>query len=309
VARVILVTLDGVRWQDVFEGKTGPWPRVWSLLETRGVALGHGAGCGVVRPRNTTHISLPGYLEIFTGRRTFCMSNVCPQVDQPTVLDVAANAGLTTASIASWDVLDHAATARRAEKTADGLLVSAGTRWPGRRPLEDARLEAAVVAGENAKPFPALGGTYRPDRYTAAIALEYLRVRRPRVLHVGLGDTDEHGHRDDRIAYDASLSAIDGFLGDLAATLDATGLARTTSVLVVSDHGRANNFREHGAQWPESGRSFILAFGGRVPKRGEVCARHDLWLTDIAPTLRSLLGLPRDPSPDAIGQTIEEIVD
>jgi hypothetical protein len=315
LSRAILVTLDGVRWQDVFEGvnastpRASSWPRTWELLGRRGVALGHGSGCGIVRPRNTTNISQPGYLEIFTGRRTQCMSNVCPRVTVPTVLDAAALSGLTVASISSWEMIDYTAT--RAFGTprpgALGAFVSAGTRWPGHRPLE-ARLEEAVVQGERAAPYPALGGTYRPDRYTAPIALEYLRTRRPRLLHIGLGDTDEYGHRDDYSGYVTAFRGADAFIGALADTLDAMGLSRSTTVIVVTDHGRATVFREHGPSWPESGRSFILAFGGRVPVRGEACSRHDLWLTDIAPTLRAVLGLAPDASPESVGKPIEEIV-
>jgi hypothetical protein len=334
--RAILVTVDGVRWQDVFEGATasllaagprpdparergedgdltrpeGLLPRTWELVGRSGVALGHGAGCGPVRPRNTTHISLPGYFEIFSGRRTTCMSNGCATIGVPTVLDVAADAGLSAASLSSWEMLDRAVTRRPG---AGAVFVSAGIRWPGPRPVEDPRFEAAVVEGERAKPFPAPGGIYRPDRQTIAIALEYLRVRRPRLLHVGLGDTDEHAHRDDYPAYLVALREIDTFLGDLAEGLEVAGLFATTAVLVVSDHGRASSspavFREHGAAWPESGRSFVIAFGGLVPQRGEACAVDDLWLTDIAPTLRALLGLPQDPASEAIGRPIREIVD
>jgi hypothetical protein len=312
--RAILVTVDGVRWQDVFEDHAR-WPRTWSVVTRGGLALGHGGtGCGVVRPRNTTHISLPGYLEIFTGHRTTCMSNVCPQVREATILDVAAAAGVATASISSWDVMDHAASRRRIPAIGDRPgpnvpFVSAGTHWPGPRPVEDPRLEAVAAQGEKAPPFPATGGTYRPDRLTTAIALEYLRVRRPRLFHVGLGDTDEFAHRDDRAGYEAGLRTIDAFLGDLAAALDTLGLWRTTTVLVVSDHGRASIFYDHGPSYPESGRSFLLAFGGAVSAkaRGEACATRDLWLTDVAPTLRALLGLPREASLDAVGSVIEDI--
>ena len=261
-----------------------------------------------------SHISLPGYLEIFTGHRTHCMSNVCPQVDEPTVLDFAAAAGLPTASISSWDMMVNAATRHRVPVLpkpfpADVPFVAAGTRWPAPRPVDDAALESAVKAGEKAPPYPATGGPYRPDRFTGPIALAYLRARRPRLLHVGLGDTDEHAHRGDRVGYDVALRATDRFLGDLVATLDSLGLFESTAVLVVSDHGRADNpFREHGASWPESGRSFLLAFGGLIPARGEACARRDLWLTDVSATVRALLGLPRDTTPAAAGAPIEDIV-
>lgn len=84
--------------------------------------------------------------------------------------------------------------------------------------------------------------------------------------------------------------------------------ASSTVVIVTSDHGRAALFREHGPSYPESGRSFLLAFGGRVPKRGDTCAHADVWLTDIAPTIRALLGLPPDPAPEVVGKPIAALL-
>ena len=60
---------------------------------------------------------------------------------------------------------------------------------------------------------------YRRDRYTAALALEYLVATRPRLLFVGLGDTDEYAHRDDYPRYLDSLRAADQFVGELMTTL------------------------------------------------------------------------------------------
>jgi hypothetical protein len=301
---VILITLDGVRWQDVLgERREELVPQTWALVRRSGTAFSYGSGCGVVRPRNTTHISLPGYLEIFTGRKTTCMSNVCANVAVPTVLDAAAAAGISTASIGSWEMLSAAASRGRTP-----AFVSAGTRWPGKRPLDDAKLEQAVAAGEKAKPFPAPEGTYRPDRFTTSIALEYFRARKPRLFHVGLGDTDEYGHRDNHPAYDTALKESDAFIGELGRLLDSLGLFERTTVIVTADHGRANMFRDHGPSYPESGRSFVLAFGGRVPKRGEACIPKEVWLTDIAPTIRAILGLPPDPSAEVVGKPIEEFI-
>jgi type I phosphodiesterase/nucleotide pyrophosphatase len=326
--RVVLVTIDGVRWQDVFEGvdrslarRSGKGseeptlaeqglerpesllPRLYDLVAKSGIAIGHGAGCGIVRTAGATNLSLPSYYELFTARRTRCTSNFCAPLEVPTLLDRAAEAGVTpVASIGSWDALERAVSRGTAT-----VFVSAGTRrWSGRRPLEDARLESAVAEGEKAGPFPASHGMYRPDRHTAAIALEYVRAHRPRLLHVGLGDADEFGHRNDYRMYLAALHASDAFVGQLGDLLDTLGLSTSTTVIVVADHGRAHTFREHGPVYPESGRSFVFAFGGRVAPRGKVCARRDITLPDVGATVQALLGLPPDEAPDA-GRAIEEL--
>src|SRR6185503_11811978 len=98
--RIVLVTIDGARWQDVYEGIDRPLamsrgfdaraidslakpdaltPNLHALVAKSGTALGYGESkCGIVRQASNTNISLPGYHEIFTARRTRCMSNFCP---------------------------------------------------------------------------------------------------------------------------------------------------------------------------------------------------------------------------------------
>ena len=319
--RIVLVTIDGVRAEDVFDGADvelrpgahvesfvkpeAVMPRTHRLVETRGVALGADRpGCGVVRTASGANVSLPGYLEIFTGRKTRCRDNHCARTQTPTVLDESAEAGLApVASIGSWEILDHAAS-----RSGAPVLVAEGSqRWPGDRPLLPTELEDLVAAGEKTEPFPG-AGKYRPDSSTMAIALEYLRTAAPPVLHVGLGDPDEYGHRNDYASYLGAISAADAFIGKVADTLDTMGeLGARTTVIVTTDHGRNRDFQHHGALSLTSARTFVIAFGGRVGSRGVVCPTRDVTLADIAPTIRVLVGLRADTSPDA-GRPIEEIV-
>lgn len=319
--RIVLVTIDGVRAEDVFDGADprlrpgahvegfakpeNVMPRTHRLVESRGVALGADRpGCGVVRTASGANVSLPGYLEIFTGRKTRCRDNHCARTELPTVLDESAEAGLSpVASIGAWDILDRAAS-----RTGAPVLVAEGSqRWPGERPLASARLEDLVAAGESADAFPG-AGKYRPDAATAAIALEYLRTEAPAVLHVGLGDADEYGHRNDYSAYLGAIAAADAFIGRVADTLDSMGpLGARTTVIVTTDHGRNKDFQHHGALSTPSARTFVIAFGARVASRGIVCPSRDVTLADIAPTIRLLVGLRPDTSPES-GRPIEEIV-
>jgi hypothetical protein len=89
--RVVLVTLDGVRWEDVLgatpETSTLAMPNLHRLVKERGVAYG-GAGCEHdVRASGPNFVSLPGYIEIFTGRPPVCQHNHCPNIDTETIVD------------------------------------------------------------------------------------------------------------------------------------------------------------------------------------------------------------------------------
>jgi hypothetical protein len=282
--RVVLITIDGARWQDVFVGSNAAWsgapalppevlmPRLHALVASRGLALGAPLdGCGTVHTAGATNMSMPGYLEIFTGHPSHCLDNACSPPTE-TVLDEAARyLHLPVASVGSWSVLASAVTNAR-----NGIYVAEGQ------------------GGAGADPYPGYGD-YRPDAATAAAALDYYVQHTPVLMHVGLGDTDELGHRNDYPAYLSALASADALVGRFADGIDAMGaIGERTTVIVTPDHGRNSDFTNHGTLRPESGRTFIAAFGARVPRRGIACADGDVTLADIAPTIRVLIGLPRD---------------
>lgn len=313
--RVVVVTLDGARWQDVFEGSDPSlsgapplppeaiMPRAHELVATSGVALGASLeGCGTVHTAGASNVSLPGYLEIFTGRPSHCLDNDCGSVSE-SVLDEAARANVPgVASIGSWDRLVRAVSAG-----GSGVFVSAGRSWPSAMDAAT-HLGELAAAGQAADPYPGRGA-YRPDVATAAIALEYYRVAKPALFHIGLGDTDEYGHRNSYASYLAALRRADALIGDLADLLETMGEeGEKTTVIVTPDHGRNADFRDHGVFHPESSRTFILAFGGGIAVRGVACPERDITLADIAPTVRVLMGLPRDTT-EGHGRAIELVTE
>ncbi len=311
---VVLVTIDGVMWQDVFGGrKDGQWaiaptrmPITLSAIRDQGVALGGAPAddttCGVVKTAGGANISLPGYQEILGVRETTCRTNKCVGTKIPTLLDDAASAGITpVASIGSWDVLTNAVTDHRHD-----VVLSLGTgTWTGPTPEQGSHLEALLKESEQTDTEPGDFGSYRPDSLTSAIALEYFSTAYPRLLHVGLGDTDEYGHKDDRPAYFRSLREADDFIGDIVD--EANDRLIPITVVITADHGRAKNFRDHNARYPESRRSFLLAFGDGIAPKQETCLEHDVTLTDIGATVRALVGLPALEGP-GVGHAIDEIL-
>jgi Metalloenzyme superfamily len=304
---VVLVVLDGVRWQEVFGGadrtlarQHGMSPSAWAnpvdlmpnlhrIIDSEGLAIGapgHGAEITASGPQ---FISLPGYIEIFAGKPDLgCFRNDCVPSPMRTISDQVRDAGDTrdVALVASWPNI------ARAASTDDGFVLTAGRKLVDREDLlrADGATSHLLDQGSRAPAFPGQGD-YRPDAYTSRIALRRLAVSRPRFLFVGLGDADEYAHRNDYAGYLRAMHASDAFLGDLTALLRSMGArGRHTTVLVTADHGRARNFMDHGPQFPESGRVWLVAAGADVLDRGLVAAtRHTL--SDVAPTVRALLGI------------------
>ena len=52
------------------------------------------------------------------------------------------------------------------------------------------------------------------------LALEYYRTAKPVLFPIGLGDTDEYGHRGDYLSYLDALRRADTMVEDLADLLD-----------------------------------------------------------------------------------------
>jgi hypothetical protein len=316
---VVLVVVDGMRWQELFQG-SGPtsrdvskpeeaqkvFPQLYKRLETRGSVVGapqHGAPIVASGPN---FVSLPGYAEIFAGRPHTCADNRCTPALGPTVVDQVrdrVSVPEEVAVFASWSTV-----AKVAAQDPSRVVLSTGRSRVENVDVLRADPEAAdiLTKGEHARAWPG-EGDYRPDEYTARLALRYLETRRPRFLFVSLGDADEYAHRNEYRRYLGALRSVDSFLGDLFATLDGMGeRGRRTTVLITADHGRAESFRAHGGEFPESARVWLVACGGGITTSGAVSAASTRHLADVAPTIRVLLGLPADTRDDA-GRPIDEL--
>ena len=320
---VVLVVLDGVRWQEVFSGADrglanvrGNSPLAWAnpralmpnmyrLIETRGVAIGAPGRGAEISATGPQFISLPGYLEIFVGHSdSRCDCNVCARPPGRTIVDdVRESSGPDDAAvITSWPNI-----ARAASADASGFVLSSGRTIMSRGQVlrADRTTSDLLDRGAHASAWPG-EGDYRPDAITGRIALRHLATARPRFLFVGLGDADELAHRSDYQGYLAALHASDDFLGDLIETLDEMGArGRHTTVIVTTDHGRAYDFRDHGPTHPESGRVWLVAGGGDARTGGLVASTRRHTLSDVAPTVRALLGITSgdgEPIAEVIGR-------
>lgn len=300
---VVLVTIDGVRWQEIFGGvdralaaseKLPPapdataralLPNLHRLFFDEGVALGDPARGGGIAGGARWHVSMPGYVQIATGASTDCADNDCKPALGETIADaVTATASDNAAAVfGSWSEIARAAAAHP-----ERLFVQTG-----------------AAPGQPGRPLHG-GGAYLPDRVTAAQALDHLREKRPRFLWVALGDTDEWAHAGSYTAYLDALREADRFVGELVTTLGSMGdRGAHTAIFVTADHGRDPGFRDHGG--PASSAVWLLARGPTIAPRGVIATARRRQLRDVAPTLRALLGLPQRAC-SACGEPIEEIL-
>lgn len=322
---VVLVTLDGVRVQELFGGMDaavadGPkagiedaevtraryWretpearreallPHFWRELAPLGMVLGNPAKGSRVTVRNSQWFSYPGYSEILTGRpQPEVQSNDLVRYDHETVLQYVKRKlnlkSTEVAQIGSWDGFEMAAS------SVDGAFFMSGARE-----LVPERLSTPAMdrIGRLRERVLEVWEESSNDVLTFELALEYLKTHRPRLLWIGLGQTDDWAHaaRYDRVLDDLHLT--DELLAELWRTLQSLdGYRDRTTLLVTTDHGRGNtpqSWTDHDFGIEGSQNIWIAVLGPDTPDRGEVASRG-VTQSDVAATILKLMGLdPKD---------------
>lgn len=248
---VILVTLDGVRWREVFQGVdpllTGErrsqkiFRRTFSMLEGRGAMFGDRSAGNGFSSSNLALVSLPGYRSIMTGKfDLFCISNECGRIGEESVQERLVRelklAPHQVATIGSWPEI-----ALAVERKPGSTFVQTGILGA----LERTHAEAFPQIKEF-EPLDARPRAKRPDRDTFAYALDYLTKYRPRFLYIALDESDAYGDRNDYAGHVAMLNQYDLWIKQLLDLIAGMGeYGRETTVLITTDHGRGEIGRAH----------------------------------------------------------------
>jgi hypothetical protein len=313
-ARVLLLTIDGVRARDVFEAAErellpaqrevldarARLPNL-TALAARGVAVGASHEGAPMRASGPNFVSLPGYTELLTGRAAPCQRNDCDERPEFTIADAfaaRANDPGAVVVLSSWSAIGRVAVGDRSR-----AVVSTG-RDAGdglERLTVDPEVSRALERGRHASACPG-HDDYRPDAHTAALALAYLEAEAPRFAFVALGDTDEHAHAGDYGGYLDALTRADHFVGEIdALAQEWTRAGEPTVVVVTTDHGRAANFRDHGSEHPESQDVWMIAAGAGVAPQGKVALAREARLADLTAAISELGGVQNPTARDDEG--------
>jgi hypothetical protein len=314
---VILVTADGLRWQELFTGidpllmtqkaagmekadvlrrrlwrptaeerRQALMPFFWSELAPKGIVLGNVNKNSSVQVTNAYRVSYPGYSEILTGRAQDDKVRGNDPIPNPaeTILEfLQTKLRLTTppALFGSWETF-HSIGASRP----DTVKINAGYREAD----GSARMkELSALQWKIMTPWD----TVRHDYVTFEMAMEHLKTARPRVAYIALGETDDWAH--DR-RYDRVLQAIEYFdsaLRDLWTFIQSSPQYRdSTSLVITVDHGRGSTLEDwhgHGSKVKGAEQIWIAVAGPDTPARGELSNTPPAFQRDVAPTILDLL--------------------
>jgi hypothetical protein len=259
---VVLITLDGLRWQEVFAGvdeelathqeyssqseeliekfwHETPEERAEALLPfINGTVFSQGAYAGnrqqnsCAAVSNDWYFSYPGYSEILTGVvNPDIVSNSKIPNSEATFLELLESNSMyqgKTAAFASWDVFPFIFNVERS-----GIHVNAFS--PEANPADSQEEFLNNLQNNIPPPWP----TVRNDAFTHQFALSYLRREQPKVLFIGYGETDDFAHDGKYDEYIFAANRTDRFIEEIWLTLQSIDQYRNNTALFITvDHGR-----------------------------------------------------------------------
>jgi hypothetical protein len=314
---VVLVTLDGMRWQELFGGadsllvrdrrfvrdttallrrfwapdpaarRAALFPFLWGTVAAAGQLYGDRARDSRVDVTNPHRVSYPGYSELLVGFHDARVAgnDKVPNPNRTVLQFVHEQPGMRgrVAAFGSWDVFPYIL-----DEARSGVPVNAGfeTAGPGASPR--ARVLDALQAQ-----IPARWEAVRFDAFTHQYALDHLARRRPRLLYVAYGETDDFAHDGRYDEYLRAAHRTDGFLRELWTWIQSQDDYRDRTTLVVAtDHGRGAgaDWTKHGADVPGAEATWFAVLGPDAPPLGEAGVRGRFTQGQVAATVAALLG-------------------
>jgi Metalloenzyme superfamily len=314
---IIIVTLDGMRWQEVFGGvdevlmydktydhntdeiKKKFWaaaeeerriklfPFLWTIVGTQGQLYGNRKYDNKIDNANPYWFSYPGYSEIFTGYPdTAINSNDKIYNPNENVLEfINKQMGYTgkIAAFTSWDAFPYILNNKRS-----GLYVNADVDTiklsePNLQLINDIQLLST-------RPVD-----IRTDVLTYIAGREYLKAYKPRILYISLGETDDYAHAGFYEQYIASARQSDAMIADLWKAIQLIPQYKDkTTMIITCDHGRGDKIKStwmsHGAKIEDAHELWMAVIGPDTKPLGEMKTAGQLYQKQIAATIAKLLG-------------------
>ncbi len=315
---IFIISIDGFRWQEVFTGADSAlihderhthgaamlqalyWDRspearrkklmpfFWNVLVAKGQAYGNRQYDNKMNVANAYAISYPGYNEMLTGNTDpFISSN--RKFDNPNInvleyLNGKQEFNGRVAAFSSWDVFPYILNKER-----NGLPVNSG--YEKVKENHNTVLHMLNRVQEEAVQHKA---ATRYDQLTFIAAKEYLQQQRPKVLYLGLGETDEFAHDGRYDLYLQQANATDRMIAELWHWVQTTeGYKDNTTFIIITDHGRGrkkSKWTSHGFFTGGSSEVWLAVAGPGIEPLGEMKENQQLYLQQVAQTIANLLG-------------------
>lgn len=315
---VILITLDGYRWQDLYGGADAKWmkpkfvkdvaqlkqqydaptaeerrkklmPFFFSTLINNGTLIGNRNLKSKMQVTNRYKFSYPGYSEIFCGYGDKRVnSNEYPDNPNTNIFDfVCTQPGFEgkVAAFATWDAFPRIINSNR-----NHVPVFVNFK------KENNVVTCNSVSYDSWQTScPPLCPFAQTDSMTYHFAKEYLHRNHPRFAFIGFDETDHFAHEGEYDAYLNTANMEDRFIEDLWNFIQSDPQYKDKTTLIITcDHGRGHKrpgmWRHHGGFILDADQIWLAAIGPDIPANGEVKGGNKYYQNQIAQTVAHLLG-------------------
>ena len=244
-------------WIEVPDRGAALMPFLHEAARTGGILFGNRDKGECMKVVNDMWFSYPGYNEILTGRPD----------NRITSNDKIYNPNVT---FLEW---------LNRQPGFEGQVTAFGTWDVFPYIINDKRSGVPVNAG--------LGNRFPTDTLTARLALQTLRKSKPRVLYIGMGDTDELAHAGNYEQYLAAANRADDFIRTIWETIEADPVMRgKTTLIVTTDHGRGEAADE---TWTEhSSKTYLEMYPTylRDYTKTGIIGSDAIWFAAIGPGVK-----------------------
>ncbi|MFT5541126.1 MAG: hypothetical protein ACI97K_000789 [Glaciecola sp.] len=319
--KLVIVTIDGLRWQEAFGGadekllnnkdlvsnidnltarfwntdkqerKNRLMPFLNNVIGKNGVIIGDRNNDSEMSLTNKQHFSFPGYNEIFTGKVDDNLTSnakiLNPNITFLEWLNKQVGFENEIAIFSGWDVFPFIFNRERS-----GLFINAGfenmplLETHSQNPqAQDAAAQIKLMNQLQAE-IPSPWETVRHDALTYGFAKLYLQVKQPKVLVINLGETDDFAHDGKYDAYLDSAKQTDDYLRDLWTTLqNMPAYKNNTNMIIITDHGRGNDaidWRHHASK--QAVQNYMTALSDF---EGGIVGSEHIWFAAMGPNIKS----------------------
>ncbi|TRW98977.1 alkaline phosphatase family protein [Flavobacterium gawalongense] len=319
---IIIITTDGFRWQELFKGMDSSiandrkfnqgdstylfkkyWsddveerreklmPFMWSVVAAKGQLYGNRNYNNKVNNANPHWFSYPGYSEIMTGYADPAInSNEYEPNPHVTVLEFLNQQPKLKGKVAAfgaWKAFDRILN----EKRSGIPVTSAFDKIGGNNPTVKQNLINNMLAD-----------SYKPwhldeclDVFTQYEALEELKIKKPKVLYIAYGETDEWAHGGQYRSYLDAAHQVDAWIKQIWDFVQSDPQYKNkTALFFTTDHGRGDKIKaewtSHGSSIQDASEIWFAAMGPEIPFKGEIKIEAQLYQEQFAQTIAKLLG-------------------
>ena len=320
---IIIITTDGFRWQEIFKGMDSSiannskfnqgdsagiykkyWatdiserrkkimPFLWSTIEKNGQIYGNRTLDNKVNNANPYWFSYPGYNEIFTGYPDTAVNSngykPNPNTNLLEFLNKQSAYKNKVVAFGAWDAFDRILNEQRS-----GFPVySAYDKTGGTNPTATEKLINNMMEDS----YRPLGDEECLDVFTQYGAMNYLQTKKPKVMYISYGETDEWAHSGHYKDYLDAAHLVDKWIKDIWDYVQSDPQYKDkTALFFTVDHGRGDIKKEewtsHGQEIKDSYQIWFAAMGPGIKAKGEVKNAGQLYQKQFAQTIASLLGV------------------